>query len=56
MRGERGGTTGVLDQDITEQEEDKETTDVLRTRTDTQVHRKRNQVRQQKRDECVYVY
>ena len=56
MRGEQGGTTGVLDQEMTEQEEGKEAPDVLHTCTDTQIHRNRNRMKQRKRDECVYVY
>ena len=42
VHGERGGTTGALDQEITEREEGKETMGVLRTRTDTQIHRNYN--------------
>ena len=34
VRGERGGTTGALDQEITERKEGKETTGMLHMRTD----------------------
>ena len=50
-----GGTTGALDQEITEREEEKETTDVLCLLANTQTHRNCNQLSTMER-ERMYIY
>ena len=58
MRGERGGTTRVLDREITETEEDREVTDALahaQTRKYTETAAKRHN-RNETNAKYVYIY
>ena len=58
IRGERGGTIGVSDREITEQEEDKEATDALahaQTRKYTETATKRHNRNETNASMCIFI-